>query len=49
MYRTAVKYHSTWLAPGSKGLEMYNAKQIKELDAHLKEMARKEQKLLDTK
>lgn len=47
MYKSAVKYRDTWLGPASKGLDMYEAKQFKELDAHLKELARKEQQLLE--
>ncbi|WVS24645.1 hypothetical protein PSPHG_CDS_0164 [Pseudomonas phage Psxphi15] len=33
MYRDAVKYKDSWLAPGSEALELYKAKKWKELDA----------------
>lgn len=33
MYRDAVKYKDSWLAPGSECLELYKAKKWKELDA----------------
>lgn len=36
MYRDAVKYKDSWLAPGSQCLELYKAKKFKELDALMK-------------
>lgn len=47
MYKSAVKYRGTWLAPASKGLEMFQDKKFKELDAHLKDLDRKEKQLLE--
>lgn len=35
MYRNAVKYKDTWLAPGSEAMVLYQAKKWKELDKHL--------------
>ena len=49
MYKQAVKYRDTWLAPASKGLEMFQEKKFKELDAHLKELDRKERQLVGNK
>ena len=49
MYKSAVKYRDTWLAPASKGLEMFQDKKFKELDQHLKELDRKEKQLLEKK
>ncbi|UGL61222.1 hypothetical protein [Pseudomonas phage COT4] len=37
MYRDAVYYKGSWLAPGSQCLELYKAKKFKELDALMKE------------
>lgn len=53
MYRNAVQYKGTWLAPGSKAMELYedSKKQpakLKELDKHMSELDKKyqaEQKL----
>lgn len=49
MYKNAVKYGEVWLAPGSKAFDLYhesrkNPSKQKELDIHLKEVARREQK-----
>jgi hypothetical protein len=49
MYKSAVKYYSTWLAPASRALELYHAKKFKELDAHLKDLDKKERNLLEQK
>ncbi|ATN92902.1 DNA recombination-mediator protein A [Pseudomonas phage PPSC2] len=45
MYRDAVKYKGTWLAPGSQCLELYKAKKFSELDALIKELDAKWRKL----
>lgn len=45
MYRDAVKYKDTWLAPGSQCLELFKAKKYKELDALLKELDAKWRRL----
>lgn len=42
-----VPYKGVYLAKGSHGLELYEKKQFKELDAHLKELDRKEKDLLE--
>lgn len=36
MYRDAVKYKDTWLAPGSEAMELFKAKKFELLDKHLK-------------
>lgn len=36
MYRDAVKYKDTWLAPGSEAMELFKAKKFAALDKHLK-------------
>ena len=46
MYKNAVQYKGSYLAPGSRCLELYQAKKMKELDALLKELDRKEEELL---
>lgn len=38
MYLAAVKYKDSYLAPGSKCLELYQIKKFKELDALLKRL-----------
>ena len=49
MYRNAVKYKDTWLAPGSEAMEMYQAKQFKKLDEHLAALDKAKRKLEGTK
>lgn len=38
MYRNAVKYKDTWLAPGSYAKQLYDEKKYAALDKHLKEL-----------
>lgn len=38
MYREAVKYKDTWLAPGSEAMRLYQLKAFHALDKHLKEL-----------
>lgn len=35
MYRNAVKYADTWLAPGSYAMELYQKKEFAALNEHL--------------
>lgn len=46
MYKNAVKYRDVWLAPASKGMELYHDKKFKELDSLLKELDRKDREQL---
>lgn len=45
MYRSAVAYGGTWLAPGSDALVLYQLKKFKELDKHLAELDKAWRKL----
>ena len=50
MYKNAVNYRGTMLAPGSKAFELFHEskkdpKKSKELDSHLKDLARKAEAL----
>ena len=38
MYRDAVKYKDTWLAPGSHAKQLHDEKKFSDLDKHLKEL-----------
>lgn len=45
MYRGAVQYKGSWLAPGSLCHQLYTDKKFKELDQHIKTLEEKERKL----
>lgn len=45
MYRNAVKYADTWLAPGSQAMELYQKKEFIELNKHLDYLDREWRKL----
>lgn len=45
MYRAAVKYADTWLAPGSHAMELYQKKDFVELNRHLDYLDREWRKL----
>jgi len=49
MYRGAVFYKGTWLAPGSHAIQLYQDKKFKELDQHLKTLEENERRLLGGK
>ena len=49
MYRGAVEYKGTWLAPGSQAIQLYQDRKLKELDQHLKALEENERKLLEGK
>lgn len=38
MHRNAVWYKTTWIAPGSKAFELFQAQDFQALDKHLKEV-----------
>jgi len=38
MYRNAIKYKNTWLAPGSYAKQLHDEKKFEALDKHLKEL-----------
>jgi len=44
MYRNAIPYKDTWLAPGSDAFQMHQDRKFKELDEHLKRTAEEERK-----
>ncbi|UPW35825.1 hypothetical protein QE320_gp023 [Pseudomonas phage EM] len=45
MFRGAVKYKGTWLAPGSIAMELYLDKKLDKLDKHLSELDKAFRKL----
>ena len=45
MYRNAVKYADTWLAPGSYAMELHQKKEFIELNKHLDYLDREWRKL----
>lgn len=49
MYRNAIHYKGTWLAPGSQAFQLHQDKKFKELDQHLKALDEKERKLVEGK
>lgn len=42
VYRGAVQYKGTWLAPGSQAFQLYQDKKFKELEQLMKAVADKE-------
>ena len=49
MYRNAIQYKGTWLAPGSRAHQLHTDKKFKELDQLMKEVAERDRKLLEGK
>lgn len=49
MYRNAIQYRGTWLAPGSTAHQLHTDKKFKELDQHLKALDEKEKRLMEGK
>lgn len=46
MHLKAVKYRDTYLAPGSDAMELFEKKNFKALDQHLKQLDENEKALL---
>jgi hypothetical protein len=46
--RNAIKYRNCWLMAGSVAHKLHTEGKLKELDAHMKEMDRKDKKLKGT-
>jgi hypothetical protein len=47
VYRNAIEYKGTWLAPGSRAHQLHTEKKFKELDQHMKEVDERDRQLLE--